>query len=56
MICFFACPESSIRVENDKMVDFDMKHCKGCGICKQVCPRDAIEMMNEIKECKLEEK
>ncbi|MHB9053925.1 MAG: 4Fe-4S binding protein [Thermoleophilia bacterium] len=56
MICFFACPDSSIRVENGKMVDIDLEHCKGCGICAQVCPRDAIEMKNEIIACKLEEK
>ena len=56
MICFFACPDSSIMVENGKMEGFDIKHCKGCGICSEVCPRDAIEMLNEIKACKLEEK
>jgi len=56
MICYFACPDSSIVVENGKMQDFDLKHCKGCGICAEVCPRDAIEMLNEIKACKLEEK
>ena len=55
MICYFACPDSSIRVENGKMVDIDLKHCKGCGLCAAVCPRDAIEMVNEI-EARKEEK
>ena len=55
MICFFACPDSSIKVENGKMVDIDLKHCKGCGLCAAVCPRDAIEMVNEIKARKEEE-
>jgi pyruvate ferredoxin oxidoreductase delta subunit len=49
MICYFACPDSSILVENGKMTGFDLKHCKGCGICAQVCPRLAIEMKNEIE-------
>ena len=56
MICYWACPDSSIIVEDGKMVDFDLKHCKGCGICRAVCPRDAIEMSNELIACKLEEK
>lgn len=56
MICYWACPDSSIEVEEDKMTGFDLKHCKGCGICAAVCPQDAIEMNNEIKVCKLEEK
>lgn len=55
MICYWACPDSSIIVEEGKMVGFDLKHCKGCGICSSVCPRDAIEMGNEIIACKLEE-
>ncbi|MFQ5911454.1 MAG: 4Fe-4S binding protein [Thermoplasmata archaeon] len=24
---------------------FDMDYCKGCGICDEVCPADAIEMV-----------
>ena len=56
MICYWACPDSSIIAEEGTMKGIDLKHCKGCGICAQVCPRDAIEMMNEIKACKLEEK
>jgi pyruvate ferredoxin oxidoreductase delta subunit len=55
MICFFACPDSSIVVKEGKMQDIDLKHCKGCGICAQVCPRDAIEMRNEIEVSKKEE-
>jgi pyruvate ferredoxin oxidoreductase delta subunit len=55
MICYFACPDSSIVVKDSTMQEIDLKHCKGCGICAQVCPRDAIEMKNEIIACKLEE-
>ncbi|GBE57442.1 pyruvate synthase subunit PorD [bacterium BMS3Abin01] len=55
MICFFACPDSSVIVEDGKMATIDLKHCKGCGICAQVCPRDAIELKNEIIARKLEE-
>jgi pyruvate ferredoxin oxidoreductase delta subunit len=38
--CWLYCPDSSILVdtENQKMVGFDLDHCKGCGICAAVCP------------------
>ena len=54
MICFWACPDSSIVVKEGKMVGIDLKHCKGCGICAEVCPRDAIEMENETQARKEE--
>lgn len=47
MLCFPACPDSSIKVEDGKMTGIDYDHCKGCGICAEVCPFDAIEMINE---------
>jgi Pyruvate/2-oxoacid:ferredoxin oxidoreductase delta subunit len=31
-------------VENSKRLEFDMFHCKGCGICAKVCPFGAIAM------------
>ena len=41
--CWLFCPDSSILVdtENEKMVGFDLEHCKGCGICAAVCPVNA---------------
>jgi pyruvate ferredoxin oxidoreductase delta subunit len=47
MICWVYCPDSSILVEDGKMVGFDYKHCKGCGICATECPTKAIEMRDE---------
>jgi len=47
MICWVFCPDSSVLVENEKMVGFDLDHCKGCGICAQQCPVDCIEMVEE---------
>jgi len=38
MICWINCPDSAIIVENSKVVGFDYDHCKGCGICANVCP------------------
>lgn len=47
LLCWIVCPDSSIRVEGEKVTTFDLDHCKGCGICAQVCPVDAIDMVPE---------
>ena len=44
LICWIYCPDSSILVEDGKIKDVDYKHCKGCGICAQVCPKKCISM------------
>ncbi len=49
LICWVYCPDSSILVENEKMVGFDLDHCKGCGVCAKECPVDCIEMIEEWK-------
>ena len=44
--CFIFCPDVAIRKENDaNVIDYD--HCKGCGICVEECPRDAMIMEEE---------
>jgi len=47
--CWVYCPDGSIIVENSKIVGIDLKHCKGCGICAQECPQNAIAMIEEAK-------
>jgi pyruvate ferredoxin oxidoreductase delta subunit len=53
MLCWIFCPDSSVLVEDAKVVGFDFEHCKGCGICAAECPsnpkfgRKAIEMVPE---------
>ncbi len=47
LLCWIVCPDSSIRVGDEKVTTFDLEHCKGCGICANVCPVDAIEMVPE---------
>ncbi|MDU7693582.1 MAG: 4Fe-4S binding protein [Helicobacter sp.] len=36
--CWVYCPDSSILVRDEKMSGIDYVHCKGCGICADVCP------------------
>ena len=47
LVCWIHCPDSSIRTSNGRMDGFDIDHCKGCGICAEVCPVKCIEMKNE---------
>lgn len=51
LLCFIYCPDSSILVEDGKMVGIDYKHCKGCGICAKECPPKikAISMVQEME-------
>jgi len=47
LLCWVECPEPAIiRLEDDSVrIDYDF--CKGCGICADVCPVKAIEMVRE---------
>ena len=45
--CWIFCPDSSTKVEAEKMVGFDYAHCKGCGIRAKVCPVKVIDMKKE---------
>lgn len=47
LLCWIVCPDSSVLVTDEKVTGFDLDHCKGCGICSQVCPVDSIEMVPE---------
>lgn len=49
LLCWMYCPDSSILVEDGKVVGIDYDHCKGCGICAAECPPrvNAIEMKPE---------
>jgi pyruvate ferredoxin oxidoreductase delta subunit len=47
MLCVPYCPDSSIPVSNGKRLEFDLDHCKGCGVCAKVCPTKAITMEKE---------
>lgn len=50
LYCFIFCPDSSIKVEDGKVVGVDYNHCKGCGICAAECPKNAIEMKEVVGE------
>jgi pyruvate ferredoxin oxidoreductase delta subunit len=47
LMCWIMCPDSAINCADEKVTTFNLKHCKGCGICAKVCPVDAIDMVPE---------
>ena len=47
LMCVPWFPDSSIPVKDGKRLDFDYKHCKGCGICAKICPVKAIAFSAE---------
>jgi len=48
--CWFCCPEGCIKRLEDDHVKWDYRYCKGCAICANVCPAEAIEMTKGVKE------
>jgi pyruvate ferredoxin oxidoreductase delta subunit len=43
--CWVYCPDMSIISRDKKMVGVDMDHCKGCGICVEVCPTNPKSLL-----------
>lgn len=47
LLCWLHCPDSAILLDGTTFQGFDFDFCKGCEICEQVCPVDAITMVPE---------
>ncbi|MCS6954985.1 MAG: 4Fe-4S binding protein [Candidatus Calescibacterium sp.] len=47
VICWAFCPETTIFRFQDNSVDIDYEYCKGCGVCANECPVNAIEMVED---------
>lgn len=47
--CWIFCPDTSIVSRDKKMIGIDYEHCKGCGVCVEVCPTNpkSLLMFNE---------
>lgn len=43
--CWIYCPDISIISRDKKMIGVDMDHCKGCGICVEVCPTNPKSLL-----------
>jgi 2-oxoacid:acceptor oxidoreductase delta subunit (pyruvate/2-ketoisovalerate family) len=47
LLCWLHCPDTAIVLDGTTFTGFDYDFCKGCEICAEVCPVDAIEMVAE---------
>lgn len=47
LLCWVACPDSSILVTDGQMSGIDYDHCKGCGVCVGECKFGALELVLE---------
>lgn len=49
--CWKFCPDMAIEVkEEGDYPEVNLFYCKGCGVCANECPKDAIEMVREEEE------
>jgi 2-oxoacid:acceptor oxidoreductase delta subunit (pyruvate/2-ketoisovalerate family) len=47
LLCWLYCPDSAVDVVDERFAGIDLDYCKGCGICAEVCPVEAIAMVAE---------
>jgi 2-oxoacid:acceptor oxidoreductase delta subunit (pyruvate/2-ketoisovalerate family) len=47
LLCWLYCPDSAVALDGTAFAGFDLEYCKGCGICAEACPVDAIAMVAE---------
>jgi NADPH-dependent glutamate synthase beta subunit-like oxidoreductase len=46
--CYFFCPEGVVSLDPQHRIrTVDLEHCKGCGTCAKVCPRNGV-LMKEV--------
>ncbi len=43
--CWIFCPDTSIISRDKKMIGIDYDHCKGCGVCVEVCPTNPKSLL-----------
>jgi len=50
--CWVWCPDTSIISRDKQMLGIDYDHCKGCGVCVEVCPTNpkSLLMFSEAED------
>lgn len=49
LLCWINCPDTAVLTWESAFYGFDYEYCKGCELCAEVCPTDAIEMIDEAQ-------
>lgn len=54
LFCWVYCPDTSILAREGNMKGIDYNHCKGCGICAEVCPSNpkSLIMFEDMVDAK----
>ncbi len=47
--CWLYCPTQCVE-EKPTWFEAGLEICKGCGVCSQECPHQAIAMVEEVEE------
>jgi 2-oxoacid:acceptor oxidoreductase delta subunit (pyruvate/2-ketoisovalerate family) len=47
MTCWIFCPDACVQ-ETETAVTFNLKYCKGCGLCAETCPTKIISLVPEL--------
>jgi len=43
--CWVWCPDTAIVSRDKQMLGIDYDHCKGCGVCVEVCPTNPKSLL-----------
>jgi pyruvate ferredoxin oxidoreductase delta subunit len=46
-LCWIYCPDAAIKPSVEGYYEADLYYCKGCGVCANICPVEAITMIEE---------
>ncbi|MCS7280680.1 MAG: FAD-dependent oxidoreductase [Desulfobacterota bacterium] len=46
-LCFYLCPDVSVKRKDEGLYEVNEDYCKSCGICVRTCPSHVIEMVEK---------
>jgi len=53
--CWVWCPDTSILSRDKQMLGIDYDHCKGCGVCAEVCPTNPKSLIMFSEQIAMDE-
>ncbi len=53
--CWVYCPDTSIISRDKQMLGIDYDHCKGCGVCVEVCPTNPKSLLMFVEANSVED-